>query len=82
MKVLVLEDFTYSLDGFTILKVLKGDTIQLDNETYYKFLERGHVSDYRDSPVEETIDIFSPVEETAVIEPVKEKKRRRKKKAE
>ena len=79
MKVLVLEDFTYSLDGFTILKALKGDSLELDKAMAYKFIDRHHVACQKD--LDNSV-AFSPVEETAVIETVKEKKRRRKKKAE
>ena len=80
MKVLVLEDFTYSLDGFTILKALKGDSLDLDKDLAYKFIGRHQVACQKDL---DSLVAFSPVEETAVIEPVKEvKKRRRKKKAE
>jgi HD superfamily phosphohydrolase YqeK len=86
MKVLVLEDFTYSLDGFTILKAVKNDVLVLDDDTAKRFIIHGYVSDCIISEKEVLIadvpDLFSPVEETAVIEPVKEKKRRRKKKAE
>ena len=86
MKVLVLEDFTYSLDGFTILKAVKNDVLVLDDDTAKRFIGHGYVSDCIISEQEVLIvdvpDLFTPVEETAVIEPVKEKKRRRKKKAE
>jgi hypothetical protein len=86
MKVLVLEDFTYSLDGFTILKAVKNDVLVLDDDTAKRFTGHGYVSDCIISEKEVLLvdvpDLFTPVEETAVIEPVREKKRRRKKKAE
>ena len=86
MKVLVLEDFKYSLDGFTVLSASKNDVLVLDDDTAKRYIKHGYVSDCIISEKEVLIadvpDFFTPVEETAVVEPVKEKKRRRKKKAE
>ena len=77
MDVKVLKDCSYSADGFTIIKLAKGETVELPKDIEDKFLDRGLVYVPTATP-----DLFTPVEETAVIEPVKEKKRRRKKKAE
>jgi len=76
MKVKVLEDCSYSADGFTVIYLCKGDTASLPADIEAKFIARGLVECATTKP-------FTPVEETAVLEPVKEvKKRRRKKKAE
>lgn len=77
MRVKVLKDCSYSADGFTIVYLAKGVFVDLPKDIEDKFLDRGLVYVPTNTP-----DLFTPVEETAVIEPVKEKKRRRKKKAE
>ena len=95
MKVKVLKDCSYSADGFTIIKLAKDDIVELPQDIEDKFLDRGLVRGPKKPEVTmsdgsqkvyldlEEPEVFSPVEETAVIEPVKEvKKRRRKKKAE
>ena len=77
MDVKVLKDCSYSADGFTIIYLAKDSMVELPQDIEDKFLDRGLVYVPTNTP-----DLFKPVEETAVIEPVTEKKRRRKKKAE
>ena len=83
MIVKAKHDFQYSLDGFTIIIAYKDNILGLDDETAQRFIGHGYVEEVTEEvPLAKSMDLFSPVEETAVIEPVKEKKRRRKKKAE
>ena len=79
MKVKILKDCSYSADGFSIVELTRGEVLELPLDIQEKFIARGLVGYNK---IEEP-ELFSPVEETAVIEPVKEvKRRRRKKKAE
>jgi len=80
MKVKILKDCSYSANGFTVIERVKGEVVELPKDVAEKFIFRGLCELCGAVKVQE---LFSPVEETAVIEPVKEvKKRRRKKKAE
>ena len=94
MKVKILKDCSYSANGFTVIERVKGEVVKLPKDVTEKFIARGLCEPYElcdainpkelSGPIEVDIkELFTPVEETAVIEPVKEvKKRRRKKKAE
>ena len=80
MKVKILKDCSYSANGFTVIELSKGDLVELPKDIQEKFIFRGLCELCGAVKVQE---LFTPVEETAVIEPVKEvKKRRRKKKDE
>ena len=80
MKVKILKDCSYSANGFTVIELAKGDLVELPKDIQEKFISRGLCELCGTVKVQE---LFTPVEETAVIEPVKEvKKRRRKKKDE
>ena len=74
------EDYPYSLDKVTVVKSCCGDTKDLPDELALKLIAKGVCSEKKATK-------FSPVVETAVINPVEEvkekpKRKRRKKKAE
>jgi len=74
------EDYPYSLDKVTVVKSCCGDTKDLPEELALKLIAKGVCSEKKATK-------FSPVVETAVINPVEEvkekpKRRKRKKKAE
>lgn len=83
MKVKVLKDCSYSADGFTIIELSKNQVLELDAELTEKFVFRGLVEICGAVNIEK--ELFNPVTDKAVIEPVEEtkqvkKKRGRKKK--
>ncbi len=74
------KDYKYSLNGFTVISSCAGDNgVDLPDDMALNLIGKGVCVQKEDSPKK----VYTPVEETAVVEPVKEvKKRRRKKKAE
>lgn len=79
----MIVDFTkyyqYSIDGFTIISSHAGDNgVDLPHDLALNLIRRGVCVQKKDSTGK--VNNFNPVEETAVVEPVEEKKTRRKRK--
>jgi hypothetical protein len=68
------KDYKYSLNGFTVISSCAGDNgVDLPDDMALNLIGKGVCVQKKDSPKKD----FSPVEETAVIEPVEEVKTKR-----
>lgn len=74
------KDYQYSKDGFTIISSRAGDEgVDLPHDLALNLIRRGVCVQKKDSI--EKVNNFIPVEETAIVSPVEEvKKTRRKRK--
>lgn len=76
MKVSIIQNCSYAPDKVNEKKLIAGEVCELPDRIANAFIGHGYCKPFKDSPKK----VYTPVEETAVVEPVEEVKTKRRRK--